>query len=45
VAAAVGGDEKIIEHYTIGHSPPPPGNVTGRELLSRTMLYGTVDYQ
>jgi hypothetical protein len=35
--------KKIIEHYAIGHSPPPPGNVTGHELFSQTALGGIVD--
>jgi hypothetical protein len=35
--------KKIIEYYAIGHSPPPPGNVMGRELFSQTVLDGAVD--
>jgi (4-O-methyl)-D-glucuronate---lignin esterase len=34
--------KQIIEYYAIGHSPPPPGNVIGHELLSKTVLAGKV---
>lgn len=34
--------KQIIEHYAIGHQPPPPGNVSGRELMSQTMSDGQV---
>ena len=30
----------ILEYYALGHAPPPPGNVTGRELLSRPVMDG-----
>jgi hypothetical protein len=36
---------EIIEHYAIGHRPPPPGNVTGRVLESRILLDGKARYQ
>jgi hypothetical protein len=36
--------KQIIQHYAIGHAPPPPGNVTGHELESRT-LPGGVTYR
>jgi dienelactone hydrolase len=31
---------RIIEYYAIGHQPPPPGRVTGRELKSQPVLEG-----
>lgn len=34
--------KQIIEHYAIGHLPPPPGNVTGRELFSNSLLEAKV---
>jgi hypothetical protein len=30
----------IIEHYALGHAPPPPGNVTGHEIESRFLTNG-----
>jgi hypothetical protein len=30
----------IIEHYAVGHAPPPPGNVTGQELDTQMVLDG-----
>ena len=32
----------IIEYYAIGHAPPPPSAVIGREIASRSLLHGTV---
>jgi len=32
--------KQVIENYAIGHLPPPPGNVIGRELLSKSLLEG-----
>ena len=32
--------KRIIEYYGLGHSPPPPGNVTGHVVLSKTVLGG-----
>ncbi|MGA9779582.1 MAG: alpha/beta hydrolase family protein [Limisphaerales bacterium] len=34
----------ILEHYELGHAPPPPGNVTGQDIKSLTLLDGTVRY-
>ncbi len=35
----------ILEHYELGHAPPPPGNVSGRDLKSDILLDGTVNYR
>ena len=32
--------KQIIEHYALGHAPPPPGNVTGHELESKMLANG-----
>jgi len=37
--------KQILEHYELGHAPPPPGNVTGLDLKSLTLLDGTVKYR
>lgn len=37
--------KQIIEHYAIGHAPPPPGNVTGQELESRMLADGNASYR
>lgn len=37
--------KQIIQHYALGHAPPPPGNVTGQELESKMLAAGTVRYQ
>ena len=37
--------KNIIEYYAIGHAPPPPGNVKGHDLESRTLADGTVIYR
>jgi hypothetical protein len=29
--------KQILEFYELGHAPPPPGNVTGRDLQSREL--------
>lgn len=34
--------KRIIEYYALGHAPPPPGNVTGSELASRSIAEGKV---
>jgi len=36
---------QILEHYELGHAPPPPGNVTGQDVKSFTLLDGTVKYR
>ena len=30
----------ILEHYELGHAPPPPGNVRGQDIQSRLVLNG-----
>jgi hypothetical protein len=35
----------ILEHYELGHAPPPPGNVSGQDLKSGLLLNGTVKYR
>ncbi len=35
----------VLEHYELGHAPPPPGNVTGKILQSKTLLDGAVKFQ
>ena len=40
--AAVKG---IIEHYALGHMPPPPGNVKGHEVVSRLLADGKTPYR
>jgi hypothetical protein len=35
----------IIEEYEFGHSPPAPGNVTGREVFTETISDSNVQYR
>ena len=35
----------ILEHYELGHAPPPPGNVSGTEIQSRTVLDGAAKFR
>ena len=35
----------ILEHYELGHAPPPPGNVSGEDLQSRPVLDGAATYR
>jgi hypothetical protein len=37
--------KRILEHYELGHTPPPPGNVSGQELQSRTVLDGAAKFR
>jgi hypothetical protein len=37
--------KRILEYYAIGQTPPPPGNVKGREIKSQMVLDGTVKYR
>ena len=37
--------KQILEHYALGHAPPPPGNVTGHELSSRMLAGGQASYR
>lgn len=35
----------ILEHYELGHAPPPPGNVSGTVLQAHPVLDGTANFQ
>lgn len=35
----------ILEHYELGHAPPPPGNVSGTDLQSRPVLDGAAKFR
>lgn len=35
----------ILEHYELGHAPPPPGNVSGKEIQSRLVLDGAAKFR
>ena len=35
----------ILEHYELGHAPPPPGNVSGQDIKSGLLLDGTINYR
>jgi hypothetical protein len=35
----------ILEHYELGHAPPPPGNISGQDIQSRTVLDDAVKYR
>lgn len=35
----------ILEYYELGHAPPPPGNVTGKDIKSADFLDGKVKYR
>jgi hypothetical protein len=35
----------ILEHYELGHAPPPPGNISGQEIQSRTVLDGAANFR
>jgi hypothetical protein len=37
--------KRILAYYELGHAPPPPGNVSGQDLQSRSVLDGTVKYR
>jgi Abhydrolase family len=37
--------KRLLEYYAVGAMPPAPGNVTGREILSQTVLDGAVKYR
>jgi hypothetical protein len=37
--------KQILEYYELGHSPPPPGNVTGHDIKSQIVLDGAVKYR
>lgn len=35
----------ILEYYELGHAPPPPGNVSGEVIQSRTLRDSSVKYR
>ncbi len=37
--------KEILEHYELGHAPPPPGNVRGEDLLSHAVLDGAANFR
>jgi len=37
--------KQILEFYELGHAPPPPGNVTGQEIQSRSVLGGAAHFR
>jgi hypothetical protein len=37
--------KRILEHYELGHCPPPPGNVSGQDLQSQTVRDGTIKFR
>jgi hypothetical protein len=37
--------KRILEHYELGHAPPPPGNVSGLDLQSRRVLDGAAKFR
>lgn len=37
--------KEILEHYELGHAPPPPGNVSGKILQSKTLADGAVKFR
>jgi hypothetical protein len=37
--------KRVLEHYELGHAPPPPGNVSGKDVQSRMLLDGTVKFR
>ena len=37
--------KEILEHYELGHAPPPPGNVRGKDLQSHAVLDGAANFR
>ena len=37
--------KSILEFYELGHAPPPPGNVSGKNIESKVLLDGTVKFR
>jgi hypothetical protein len=35
----------ILEHYELGHAPPPPGNVSGQDIQDHTVLDGAANFR
>jgi hypothetical protein len=37
--------KQILEYYELGHAPPPPRNMTGQDMQSRTVLDGAAKFR
>jgi hypothetical protein len=37
--------KEVLEHYELGHAPPPPGNVSGLDLDEHPVLGGAADFR
>ena len=37
--------KEILEHYELGHAPPPPGNVSGQDIESHSVLGGAAKFR
>ncbi len=37
--------KQILEFYELGHTPPPPGNVSGHDLQARPVLDGAANFR
>jgi hypothetical protein len=37
--------KRVLEEYLLGHAPPPPGNVVGREVESRVVMEGGAKFR
>jgi len=37
--------KEILEHYELGHAPPPPGNVSGEDIQSHPVLGGAAQFR
>ena len=37
--------KEILEHYELGHAPPPPRNVIGQDLQEHSVLNGTAKFR
>ena len=35
----------VLEHYELGHAPPPPGNVSGQDVQSHAVLNGAASFR
>jgi hypothetical protein len=35
----------ILEHYELGHAPPPPGNVSGKDIQTHLVLDGAANFR
>lgn len=37
--------KEILEHYELGHAPPPPGNVSGQDIQTHPVLDGAANFR